>query len=796
MTDPYDLVPVDHQPEFDHDLIPVDHDPFSAAQAPDANAMIQRARAQLAGPDLRDPAAFDPATYGPTIDTPANTFSPGTSWGNRAADIGSKLAYGAMTGVATLPQRAIDASAADVQHLGEPDYQMQSIGPAVEAAMLPMGTRALAGLPARAGEAFSGGRALESRSKMLYDPPVKPARPFEADYPGGGIADDRGRLRFDIDGRELSGAHISGRRVVRGGDEAILPQEFAAISEGSIGSPHTPHPAGELPKGSVGFYREVRGADGPERSIGYLNTLPPPTAEKVISHELGHAFDEMSGQIPTTGLNTVLRQLYNTLNTGQERTTNLTGPQHLGYGDKDVPRELMAEAIRAYLTNPNYIKTVAPKTAARIRQYVNANPRLSRTIQFNGVALPLATAAAYSLHPVDAGAAALPPAAYSLHPVDHDPFANDPFADTAMPQAGYARRLLASQNLRDPAAFDPATYAPTDPNALPSQQQIASRMPGVTRGLWDMIAGAATLPQHAIESAQTFSQTGEYDPGPILDAAMLPVGTGAIARMPVSASEALEATRALESHSKMLYDPPVKPARPFEADYPGGGIADDRGRLRFDIDGGELFGAHISGRRMVGGPDEAISPAQYDAISEGSIGSTPEGVAANSLPRNSVGLYREMPTSTGRDRSIEYLKTLSPPTADKVISHELGHAFDELSGQIPTAGLNTELRQIYNTLNTGRERTTNLTGPQHLGYGGEEVPREYMAEAIRAYLTNPNYIKTVAPKTAARIREYVNANPRLSRTIQFNGVALPLATGTAHLCPSIMIRSQNKKANG
>ena len=39
----------------------------------------------------------------------------------------------------TLPQRAIDASAQDVQHLGEPNYQRQSIGPALEAATNMMG---------------------------------------------------------------------------------------------------------------------------------------------------------------------------------------------------------------------------------------------------------------------------------------------------------------------------------------------------------------------------------------------------------------------------------------------------------------------------------------------------------------------------------------------------------------------------------------------------------------------------------------------------------------------------------
>ena len=171
--------------------------------------------------------------------------------------------------------------------------------------------------------------------------------------------------------------------MVRGADESLLPSQYAAVSEGSIGAAPKAHPAGELPRGSVGFYREVRGPDGPERSIGYLKTLTPSVAERVVSHELGHAFDELAGQIPTAGLNSELRQLYNTLNTGQERTTRLTGPQHMGYGDREVPRELMAEAIRAYMINPNYIKTVAPKTAARIREYVNNNPRINQTIQFN-----------------------------------------------------------------------------------------------------------------------------------------------------------------------------------------------------------------------------------------------------------------------------------------------------------------------------------------------------------------------------------------------------------------------------
>lgn len=45
-------------------------------------------------------------------------------------------------------------------------------------------------------------------------------------------------------------------------------------------------------------------------------------------------------------------------------------------------------------------------------------------------------------------------------------------------------------------------------------------------------------------------------------------------------------------------------------------------------------------------------------------------------------------------------------------------------------------------------------------------------------MADPNYIKTVAPKTAARIREFVNSNPRLNKVIQFNGVAVPVGAGT------------------
>ena len=65
----------------------------------------------------------------------------------------------------------------------------------------------------------------------------------------------------------------------------------------------------------------------------------------------------------------------------------------------------MAEAFRAYITNPNFMKTVAPKTAATIQHWVNSHPHVSKIVQFNSVAAPLAATGAA----VASGAAGEPP---------------------------------------------------------------------------------------------------------------------------------------------------------------------------------------------------------------------------------------------------------------------------------------------------------------------------------------------------------------------------------------------------
>jgi hypothetical protein len=241
------------------------------------------------------------------------------------------------------------------------------------------------------------------------------------------------------------------------------------------------------------------------------------------------------------------------------------------------------------------------------------------------------------------------------------------------------------------------------------------------------------------------------------------MGPGALARGALRA-KLPTALETFGSRSAGLYDPPKKARRPFEADYPSAeGVADEAGQLVKDIEGRPLEADLVAGRREIGAADEPI-------LSAGAVAAE-YGIAIEGVPARRIGgdagrlILGRVPETSAPEGRIAVDYSLPASKRDRVVAHEVAHLIDELAGHIDTSGLNTELKQIYNTLNTGQERTRHLTGPQHHRYRGEDVLRELMAEAIKAYLTDPNYIKTVAPKTAARIREAVNANPRLSRHI-------------------------------
>jgi hypothetical protein len=55
------------------------------------------------------------------------------------------------------------------------------------------------------------------------------------------------------------------------------------------------------------------------------------------------------------------------------------------------------------MADPNYLKTVAPKTAAAIRAAVNAHPTLSKIIQFNSIA------GLAAMNGIDPGSLPIPP---------------------------------------------------------------------------------------------------------------------------------------------------------------------------------------------------------------------------------------------------------------------------------------------------------------------------------------------------------------------------------------------------
>lgn len=224
----------------------------------------------------------------------------------------------------------------------------------------------------------------------------------------------------------------------------------------------------------------------------------------------------------------------------------------------------------------------------------------------------------------------------------------------------------------------------------------------------------------------------------------------------------------------MIYNAPEKPPRPFEADYPAGAPSDAAGNLTKTIEGQPITARHVVGRQVVGGKDAPLPQAEYDALTEATTGRSSQAASPREMGSDlgRIGVNQ----SSGRPEYILLRSNLPADKVGMVHTHELGHAIDQIAGKIPTTGLVNDFKALYNTLNNPNRAQGGLEAaswgkpmtPKAAGYAGEEIPREFVAEATRAYLQNPNYIKTVAPNVAARIRAYVNAHPELSKIIQFN----------------------------
>lgn len=224
---------------------------------------------------------------------------------------------------------------------------------------------------------------------------------------------------------------------------------------------------------------------------------------------------------------------------------------------------------------------------------------------------------------------------------------------------------------------------------------------------------------------------------------------------------------ALASRSAHLYNPPTKSE-----------VGDVLGRSDtggFDLEGRPLVAKYVVGRAPERVLEQSLHPEATSGVVEGVAGFPIE--AAPRTGKNGTNKNDGVAYFGGWDgaptRAL-VANDLDPISCGRVSQHEAGHVIDILAGQIPDAGLNAELRELYSYGQadgfSGRYRQRNFTTPEHMGYRKSQVREERMAEAIRAYMAAPDTMKAHHPKTAAAIRAAVNGNPKLNKFIQFNAL--------------------------
>ena len=226
-----------------------------------------------------------------------------------------------------------------------------------------------------------------------------------------------------------------------------------------------------------------------------------------------------------------------------------------------------------------------------------------------------------------------------------------------------------------------------------------------------------------------------------------------------------------ESSDIGLYEPPRKRQRPFVEDYPRY-QTDARGRLLRDIEGRPLGAKFVAGRRFSGKADERLSPDDIkNAIGQLNI---PLAHVDPGVLQDDVGGKYAYPSPIRPFGDISINPKYKSLDQDRIASHEFGHAIDHFAGDLSatlTPDEIAELRDVYSDLRGGAKKGAPRRQPEYFSYSGDDVVNlELVAEGLRAYMTDPNYFKTVAPKTAVKIRKAVNESPLLKKVIQFNSL--------------------------
>lgn len=242
-----------------------------------------------------------------------------------------------------------------------------------------------------------------------------------------------------------------------------------------------------------------------------------------------------------------------------------------------------------------------------------------------------------------------------------------------------------------------------------------------------------------------------------------------------------------------IFEPPTRPQRPFEADFPNGAITDEAGNLLVDKYGNPLIAKYRPGRRTLGGGDIGLSHGEFHNLGEDLIKGKIEVVPHGTLGRNGKSLgemsYIE---ATNEPRAIRVVDNLSKKDKNLIKSHEAAHAVDVATGRQPidTPEMQANLERIYSDLATGIDRGLPLTLPSSRGYGGTRTRDELMGEGFRAAITNPNYFKSVAPKTYDILAERIR-NSKIAHLLQLNSLAAAAAAGLG-----LLGRREDSQAGG
>jgi hypothetical protein len=131
----------------------------------------------------------------------------------------------------------------------------------------------------------------------------------------------------------------------------------------------------------------------------------------------------------------------------------------------------------------------------------------------------------------------------------------------------------------------------------------------------------------------------------------------------------------------------------------------------------------------------------------------------------------------GRDYFVDFGGSVPPVQLPRAQANEIETGIGGLGDQIDPSRLWGELGGLHHDFNSSDPSQTAVPRtPAAAGYTGSGVSGEYVAEAIRAYLSDPGYVQTMAPNTAAAIQNALAANPEIADSLRANAV-MPFLTG-------------------